>query len=156
MEPSCPFCAPAIRRSVFAESDGFLALYNIAPILPGHALVIPRAHRRSLMDLDAAELAEFTGFARETTGLLLRAFAATGFDWSIQDGTEAGQTVPHLHLHIIPRASGDLPDPGDWYLLLRRSREERIDEAARPRLSDAEMDGIVAHLRGLAEPRAPR
>jgi bis(5'-adenosyl)-triphosphatase len=90
-------------------------------------------------------------FARRVTRILARAFSADGFDWSIQDGVSAGQTVPHLHLHVIPRRAGDLPDPGDWYPALMAGESAQLDAPARPRLTPAEHARVTAHLRALAD-----
>ena len=126
-------------------------MYNIAPILPGHSLVIPRAHVASLLELSEADLGAFVLFARRITRWLGRAFAADDFDWSIQDGMSAGQTVPHLHLHIVPRHAGDLPNPGDWYPALMASESAQIDDRTRPRLTPAEHARITAYLRALGD-----
>src|ERR1035437_9063760 len=113
--PECPFCAVNFSEIGFARSTNFVALYNIAPILPGHSLVIPRRHVESLMDLSDAEVSEFMIFGRDVARLLLRAFETSAFNWTIQEKEEAGQTVSHLHMHLIPRTPGDFPRPGDWY-----------------------------------------
>jgi diadenosine tetraphosphate (Ap4A) HIT family hydrolase len=117
--------------------------------LPGHSLVLPRAHVQSLLDLADSDLAALVVFARRVTRLLARAFAADGFDWTIQEGRSAGQSVPHLHLHVIPRHSGDLPDPGDWYPALIANEAAAIDIAARPRLTPAEHARVTERLRDL-------
>jgi bis(5'-adenosyl)-triphosphatase len=149
--PDCPFCATDLQNAAFYADERFLALYNIAPVLPGHSLVLPRAHLGSLLELSDADLAAFVLFARRITRLLARAFTADGFDWTIQDGRSAGQTVPHLHLHIIPRHLGDLPEPGDWYPALMASESAQIDSDVRPRLTPAEHTHVTAHLRKWAE-----
>ena len=146
----CPFCSTTVQQSAFRADDGFLAIYNIAPILPGHSLVLPRAHVASVLTLDDADLAAFVLFARRITRLLARAFAADGFDWTIQDGRSAGQSVPHLHLHIIPRRTGDLPEPGDWYPVLVGGEREPIDSDSRSRLTAAEHARVTERLRALA------
>jgi bis(5'-adenosyl)-triphosphatase len=104
-----------------------------------------------VLDLSEADLGAFVLFARRVTRLLTRAFAADGFDWTIQDGASAGQTVPHVHLHVIPRHAGDLPDPGDWYPALMASESAQIDDRTRPRLTPAEHAQVTAHLRAIAD-----
>jgi bis(5'-adenosyl)-triphosphatase len=142
----CPFCHADIKCSVFAEEGIFWAIYNIAPILPGHCLVIPRAHVESIMGLSEEELGQFVVFARRVTKTLLKTFDASGFDWAIQDAQEAGQTVPHLHLHIIPRTPNDLPNESDWYSRLEQRQAQAIDSTHRPRLTRDQLDHYVAVL----------
>ena len=151
----CPFCAADIASAAFLADAQFLALHNIAPVLPGHSLVVPRRHVASLLELVDDELAAMVLFARRTTRLLGRVFAAHGFDWTIQDGAAAGQTVPHLHLHVIPRHEGDLPEPGDWYPRLMASEAAALDSRVRPRLSAAEYAGIAERLRMMATMELP-
>lgn len=146
----CPFCSATVQQSAFRADGRFLAIYNVAPILPGHSLVLPRAHVESVLTLDDADLAGLVVFASQVTRLLARAFAADGFDWTVQDGRSAGQSVPHLHLHVIPRHSGDLPRPGDWYPALIASEGAAIDSAVRPRLTPAEHARVTDRLRSLA------
>jgi len=143
---TCPFCSQKIMDAKFSESENFLAIYNLAPILPGHSLIIPRRHVESLMELDDEELYEMMMFSRDTTRVLLELFKSSGFDWTIQEGEDAGQSVPHLHLHLIPRKSNDLSQPGDWYPLLRESEAEVIDIAPRPHLTTDEMKMIVSRI----------
>ncbi len=144
----CPFCDPSIEFATFGKSGHFRAVYNLAPILPGHALVMPKRHVTSLLDLSEEELSEMMVFSRRVVKVLLAAFGARAFDWTIQEGVEAGQSVPHLHLHLIPRKAEDLPQPGDWYPRLMDSLTiDAIDSEQRPRLHAEEMKRIVEHLR---------
>ena len=142
---TCPFCRPDIQKNAFAASGSFLALYNKAPILPGHTLIIPGVHIESLRSLTDDQISVFFRFAREVTETLLSYFHADAFDWSIQDNTAAGQTVPHLHLHIIIRHTADLPAPGDWYPLLDAWEKRGSDD--RPQLSANDYEKITARLR---------
>jgi bis(5'-adenosyl)-triphosphatase len=147
---NCPFCESNVQDYKFAESESFLAIYNIAPILPGHSLIIPRWHIQSLMELSDIEFCEMTTFSRIVVKILLKTFGARAFNWTIQEGEGAGQTVPHLHLHLIPREDNDLPNPGDWYPLLRKSETEIIDSESRPRLTPDEIKGVVEKIRATA------
>jgi bis(5'-adenosyl)-triphosphatase len=146
----CPFCDSSIQTSVFYGNNDFLALYNIAPVLPGHSLVIPKKHLTSLMELSDQELADFISVSRTALRILMKAFNTDAFDWSIQEKPEAGQTISHLHLHIVPRLKGDLKHPGNWYPMIQHNDEEIMDSENRPRLSTSEMQQIVGKLRQTA------
>ncbi|MBN2611379.1 MAG: HIT family protein [Bacteroidales bacterium] len=151
----CPFCLPAVNDTAFMESRNFLAIYNIAPVLPGHTLVIPKKHFVSIMHLSEDELNELVNFCRLVTRLLEYVFKTTGFDWTLQEKPEAGQTIDHLHLHIIPRFKDDLPDPGDWYPMLLQNHSMMIDSLQRPRHTSAEMSQIVKKLRAAVSYKHP-
>jgi bis(5'-adenosyl)-triphosphatase len=146
----CPFCEPLVNNSCFLQKGGFRAVYNLAPILPGHALVVPVKHIVSLNELNDSELAEFVVFSRLVTKVLVQAFGAEGFDWSLQDGAPAGQTVQHLHLHIVPRKPADLPQGNDWYTLIHENEPKMLDSSSREKLSRNEMDRMIALLKNAA------
>ncbi len=148
---SCVFCQKKIQENHFFASENFLAIYNIAPILPGHSMVIPKLHHQSITELSDPELCEMTLFARKTVNLLMKTFGAKAFNWTIQEGEEAGQTVPHLHLHLIPRVEKDLPHPGDWYPLLKESEAKIIDSDVRSRFSYDEIVQVVERIRSVAK-----
>lgn len=150
---NCPFCDPLIEHAVFAQSENFLAIYSIAPILPGHSLIIPKKHRQSVMEFNDSELTQMIVFTRNVTDLLLHAFKAESFNWSLQDMEAAGQTIAHLHLHVVPRYPGDLPDPGDWYPKIKNNYKEVLDSQNRKKLSEDEMVRIINRLRELAQKR---
>ena len=151
MKSPCPFCNGNIDHATFLESIRFRAIYNIAPILAGHSLVIPKRHVQSVMDLSEDELAEMFIFCRRVSSLLQRAYGHKAFDWTLQDGEPAGQTVQHLHIHVIPRQYGDLPNPGDWYPKLMGIEEsEVIDSGVRAKLSPSRLARAVENLRNMA------
>jgi bis(5'-adenosyl)-triphosphatase len=149
----CPFCADEIKNSVFAESKNFLAIYNIAPILPGHSLILPKRHLTSVMELSDTIFSEMMLFSKNITGILLEVMHSDSFNWSVQDNYAAGQTVSHLHLHIVPRQKGDLNDPGDWYAKINDNFKEILDSKHRSKLSHKQMNEIVLRLRNTAEKR---
>lgn len=144
---NCPFCSPIVENATFASSENFLAVYNIAPILPGHTLIIPRKHLTDLLQLDDNYLFEMMSFSKKIIHLILEEFLSEGFDFTIQDGHSAGQTIEHLHAHIVPRYSGDLPDPGDWYPLLHQKKDEILDSFSRRKITDVQMQKIIHHLK---------
>lgn len=147
---ACPFCDASVKTSVFYSQTGMLAVYNIAPVLPGHSLVIPVKHYTSILELSNQELFDFFKTARITVRILMKAFNAESFDWSIQEKPEAGQTIDHLHLHIVPRLRGDLKHPGDWYPLLQQNDHTIIDSFNRPRLNSEAMTLIINELKQVA------
>ncbi|MGH3853419.1 MAG: HIT family protein [Pseudonocardiaceae bacterium] len=153
-EIECPFDHPRIRAVEYAGNDDFAAIYDIAPILPGHTLIVPRRHVARVGLLDDDETCRFFAFAHKITRFLVAHFEAEGFDWAIQDGVSAGQTVGHVHLHVIPRWPGDLPSPGDWYSRLQLPVSTSPHGAGgsdmRPRLSEADLRKIVTSLRTAA------
>jgi len=150
----CPFDHPGIQVTEYAGDDDFAAIYNVAPILPGHSLVVPRWHVERLMLLSKDEICRFFTFAGKVTNFLMFHFKAEGFDWAIQDGMSAGQTVSHLHLHVLPRWSGDLPSPGDWYSRLKlpiiANLQNTTDSEGRTRLHETDLRKVVAALRAAA------
>jgi bis(5'-adenosyl)-triphosphatase len=142
---TCPFCSADNQGIAFASSESFLALYNIAPVFPGHSLIIPKAHVKSLRSLSDDHVSELFLFARKVTDVLLTYYASDAFNWSLQDNEPAGQTIAHLHLHIIIRQKNDLPEAGDWYQLL--DNHNSIESFNRPRLSRDEYADIASKLK---------
>lgn len=147
----CPFCADNSDIAI-SESEDFLAIYNQAPIVRGHSLVIPRKHFEFLMQMDNAAVSDFFLFAREATSKILSAYNATDYDWILQEGSSAGQTVPHVHLHIIPRREGDLESPGSWFERLTGTRVA-VDSASRMKLNRTDMRRETVFIKGNRTPR---
>jgi histidine triad (HIT) family protein len=85
-----------------------VAFLDIAPINPGHTLVVPRRHARAFTDLTPVELAHLTSVGQQVALALKAVFPAyEGLTFSVAEGEAAGQEVPHTHLHVIPRHRGD-------------------------------------------------
>lgn len=80
---------------------------NLKPLLPGHVLVSPLNVRPHLSDLSAAEIADLFQTVTRVQRTLKRVYNADAFNVAVQDGEAAGQSVPHVHVHIIPRTKGD-------------------------------------------------
>jgi diadenosine tetraphosphate (Ap4A) HIT family hydrolase len=107
-DDSCPFCRRDLSREVAASSHA-VALRDAFPLSEGHTLVVPRRHVGSLFDLPSSAQADVWRLVGEVRDAL--AASADAFNIGVNDGEAAGQTVPHAHVHIIPRHSGDVADP---------------------------------------------
>lgn len=142
---SCPFCSAGFSENAFMENLEFIAVYNIAPILPGHSMVIPKKHARSLFELSEDQIHELFSFARKVTAFLSETFGSEGFDWSLQENEVAGQTVEHLH--IVLCKTGDLSSPGKWFSLLEDNENQLLDSKSRKRLDPETFGKITAFLK---------
>ena len=108
---TCPFCEPAPDRVAFTNSTT-VVLLDLYPVTPGHLLVVPRRHFARWSEATVEErssLLEDTDRARALA--LSRDTTIDGFNIGWNDGPAAGQTVMHLHIHVIPRRTGDVEDP---------------------------------------------
>jgi bis(5'-adenosyl)-triphosphatase len=94
------------------------AFVNLKPILPGHVLVSPLRRVSRLRDLSPGEVADLFVCVQSVSRMLERVYHATALNVAVQDGPDAGQSVPHLHAHIIPRKIADLPRTDDVYAKL--------------------------------------
>jgi diadenosine tetraphosphate (Ap4A) HIT family hydrolase len=110
MSNLCPFCTLANDRIVMHNDLG-LVVRDAFPVSVGHTLIIPKRHMTSLFDATAAEAASMFTLLQQAKAELQQTFRPTGFNIGINDGAAAGQTVPHLHVHLMPRYQGDSPDP---------------------------------------------
>ncbi len=84
------------------EDDDSLAFMDIMPQADGHTLVIPKAPAITIFDLDADQLARYMAVTQKVAAAVKRAFEAPGIVLFQLNGAEAGQTVPHLHFHVLP------------------------------------------------------
>jgi bis(5'-adenosyl)-triphosphatase len=94
------------------------AFVNLRPIVPGHVLVIPERVTPHLYDLNEEEYHDLWSSVRVVQTILQRHYSATAFNVAVQDGRAAGQSVPHVHVHILPRFDHDLERNDDVYDML--------------------------------------
>ena len=107
---TCPFCPPPAHRVAF-ETDKAIALWDAFPVSPGHLLVIPKRHVATWYDASPQERKELTDALDRARDVIQERHQPDGFNIGINVGPAAGQTVFHLHVHVIPRYKGDVPDP---------------------------------------------
>lgn len=108
---SCIFCKPTKEMELIAESATVYAIYDKYPVGKGHALIIPKRHVESFFDLSLKEQAALFFVLNHIKTQLQGLFNPDGFNIGINIGEKAGQTIPHVHIHLIPRYSGDMSDP---------------------------------------------
>lgn len=106
----CPFCGLAPER-IQAENEVAVWIYDGFPISPGHSLIVPKKHVRSFFEITESEQLALMSLLSIARTSIDRSHKPDGYNIGINDGAAAGQTVPHLHLHLIPRYSGDRADP---------------------------------------------
>ncbi|MDN5250330.1 HIT family protein [Betaproteobacteria bacterium LSUCC0117] len=106
----CAFCKLP-RERVAASSEHGMVIRDAYPISDGHTLIIPKRHIGSFFDLTSAELSDLFALLNNAKTNLDRELSPDGYNVGINDGPVAGQTIPHLHIHLIPRYKGDRADP---------------------------------------------
>eukprot|EP00536_Pseudo-nitzschia_multiseries_P018035 jgi/Psemu1/227558/e_gw1.2077.8.1 len=149
-----------------AASKKAFAFVNLRPIVPGHVLVAPTRVVPHLSDLTADEYTELWNLVRSVQSVLKKAYpGTTAFNVAVQDGRAAGQSVPHVHVHLLPRAGGDLERNDDIYDALEawapteamaeakeKTDIEVPDDADRVDRTMQMMADEAAMYRGFAEP----
>jgi diadenosine tetraphosphate (Ap4A) HIT family hydrolase len=110
MTACCPFCSLPPDRILF-ERETALTIRDGFPVSSGHTLIILRRHVASFFEVTDAERADLMALLAAARDDLEREVRPAGYNIGINDGAAAGQTVPHLHIHLIPRYEGDRDDP---------------------------------------------
>jgi len=106
----CPFCTLPPER-IIEQTPLALVIRDGFPVSPGHTLILPRRHVESFFETTAEERTDLLQLLDRTQMQLAAQLRPAGFNIGINDGPVAGQTVLHLHIHLIPRFVGDHPDP---------------------------------------------
>lgn len=107
---TCPFCEIDQDRILYEDElcftvrDGF-------PVSNGHTLIITRRHIVSFFDTSPEEKTAILNVVESSKTALDREFAPDAYNIGVNDGLASGQTIPHLHIHLIPRYRGDVSDP---------------------------------------------
>ena len=108
---TCPFCEPSPQRIAF-NGPVVRMIWDLYPVSSGHLLIVPRRHVARWSDATPEEKAALLAeVERARTLAIARDPTVDGFNIGWNDGVAAGQTVMHLHVHVIPRRPGDVKDP---------------------------------------------
>ncbi|KAL9229903.1 hypothetical protein vseg_005320 [Gypsophila vaccaria] len=102
-------------KEVFYSTNLSYAMVNLRPLLPGHVLVCPRREVKRFTDLTPEETCDLWLTAQKIGSQLEKYHKASSLTLAIQDGPQAGQTVPHVHIHILPRKGGDFEKNDEIY-----------------------------------------
>lgn len=132
---------------IFFENDLVFAFVNIKPVLPGHVLICPKRVVHRYCDMTNEEAAEVAIQAKRIGRVVEKMFGSTALNFICQDGEAAGQSVPHCHLHIMPRKMGDFDKPDDMYDVLEgRVHVDSMSENRSAEVMAAEADEIRKRL----------
>ena len=110
VKDDCIFCAlanGAIPTNKIYEDDNFTVILDASPANKGHALILPKQHYDNLFEIDDAVSAKVLPLAKKIATALKEEFGCDGVNVVQNNGTAAGQTVFHFHVHIIPRYDND-------------------------------------------------
>ncbi|KAK9053728.1 hypothetical protein SSX86_024802 [Deinandra increscens subsp. villosa] len=112
------------QKEVFYSTDLSYALVNLRPLLPGNVLVCPRREVKRFIDLTTEETSDLWISAQKIGKQLENYHKASSLTFAIQDGPQAGQTVPHVHIHIVPRKGGDFDNNDEIYDAIDEKEKE--------------------------------
>lgn len=110
MNDNCIFCKIAngiIPSATVYEDDDFRAILDIAPAHKGHTIILPKTHAANLFETDDATAAKLLPVAKKVAAAVKKVTGCDGINILQNNGEAAGQTVFHLHVHVVPRFEGD-------------------------------------------------
>ena len=107
----CPFCNPDSERELLLESATAYGMFDKFPVSNGHTLIIPKKHCSNYFELSFKEQSACWFMLNKAKEILTKEFKPDGFNIGININDAAGQTVPHVHIHIIPRYKDDVEEP---------------------------------------------
>jgi diadenosine tetraphosphate (Ap4A) HIT family hydrolase len=106
MPEPCPFCNPD-RKKILISNTLCYAMYDRYPVTPGHILVLPYRHFPDYFESTLPEVEAFDALLRQCRTRLGEEYHPDGYNLGVNVGDAAGQTIPHMHIHVIPRYRGD-------------------------------------------------
>ena len=110
MSGNCPFCSLPDSR-IILENELVVSFWDGYPVSAGHALIIPRRHVETWFELSTDEQAALASAIGHVRSQIEIDHAPDAYNIGINSGQAAGQTISHIHVHVIPRYQGDVEDP---------------------------------------------
>lgn len=107
----CPFCTPDNTASIISETATAFAMFDKYPVSPGHCLVIPKKHLGNYFELTLHEQRACWLLINRCKEIIEKQFSPHGFNIGVNINKAAGQSIDHVHIHLIPRYTGDVDDP---------------------------------------------
>jgi len=110
MANDCIFCKiikGEIPCTKIYENDKVIAFLDIVPVNPGHALIVSKEHFENIEDLPEGILFEIIKAAKKIAPVIIKAVGSNSYNLGVNNGKDAGQLVPHVHFHIMPRFEND-------------------------------------------------
>lgn len=107
---TCPFCQLE-QDQIVLENNGAIAFFDKYPVQKGHLLVIPKKHVETYFDASEEQLLAIHQLIKEGKRLIDEQYNPDGYNIGVNIGHYGGQTIHHLHFHLIPRYKGDVKDP---------------------------------------------
>lgn len=107
---NCPFCQLE-KNQILIENEYAVAFYDKYPVQNGHLLIIPKNHVETYFDATDQQIAAIHQLIKHGKKMLDQKYAPDGYNIGVNVGHYGGQTVHHLHFHLIPRYKGDIEDP---------------------------------------------
>jgi len=139
----CDFCEIVARRLDAAEvwrGDGAVAFLDARPLLPGHVLLVPTRHASTLLEMDDDEAGMLMRLGKRLAAAVQAAMAADGSFLALNN--VVSQSIPHVHLHVVPRWRGDGLFSPRLVWKRRPYRDEAEREAVRARISAAIAEAV--------------
>ena len=127
MAGKCIFCAKQ-GADLICENGLAKAFYDKFPVNKGHVLIVPKRHVADFFGATPGEMAAINDLISRVKAILDERFHPDGYNIGVNVGAAAGQTIFHLHLHVIPRYRGDVPDPRGGIRRIKKSLVPYADE----------------------------
>ncbi len=118
-DTTCSFCnTQVLQNQKIYEDDHVIVLIDYKPVIEGHCLILPKRHVEHLQDLNSEELLSVHGAISKLFESAKKTYDATAYLIWQKNGVEAGQSVPHVHVHFLPRKPNDYSDIGIYARML--------------------------------------